>query len=161
MFLDDIKNQVIGIDEVGRGAISGPVVSCSILLSERILENNLVYQINDSKMLSEKKRITIAEFIKKNSIYAIGISTNKEIDEINILNATNFEKSGDKRFVSIAAASILAKTWRDKLMIKYSKVYPMYGWQRNKGYGTAEHRKAIIKYGKTKIHRKSFLKNFL
>ncbi len=193
MFLDDIKNQVIGIDEVGRGAISGPVVSCSVLLSERILENNLVYQINDSKTLSEKKRITIAEFIKKNSIYGIGISTNKEIDEINILNATNlsmirsyekfkgskylvkidgkktfflnnktsFEKSGDKRFVSIAAASILAKTWRDKLMIKYSKVYPMYGWQRNKGYGTAEHREAIINYGKTKIHRKSFLKNFL
>ena len=193
MFLDDIENQVIGIDEVGRGAISGPVVSCSVLLSEKILENNLVYQINDSKMLSEKKRITIAEFIKKNSIYAFGISTNKEIDEINILNATNlsmirsyekfkgskypvkidgkktfflnnkttFEKSGDKRFVSIAAASILAKTWRDKLMIRYSKVYPMYGWQRNKGYGTAEHREAIINYGKTKIHRKSFLKNFL
>ena len=61
----------------------------------------------------------------------------------------------------IAAASIVAKTWRDKLMKNYSTIYPMYGLEKNKGYGTREHRDAIIKFGITKIHRKSFLINLL
>ena len=193
MFLEDIKNQVIGIDEVGRGAFCGPVVSCSVLLKVKILEDVRVHQINDSKTLSEKKRISIADFIKRNSIYSIGYASNKEIDSINILKATNlsmtrsyetfkktnnlvkidgnksfflnerttFLKGGDKRSVSIAAASILAKCWRDKLMIRYSKIYPMYGWNKNKGYGTLEHQNAIKQYGITKIHRKSFLRNLL
>ena len=189
MFLDDIKDQVIGIDEVGRGAFSGPVVSCSILLSQEILKNHLVFEINDSKKLSEKKRLYLSEFIKNYSIYSIGKANSSEIDNLNILRATNlsmirsyekfkntrnsikidgiktfnlnnrtsFIKSGDQKSISIAAASIIAKTWRDKLMKKYSKVYPVYGWERNKGYGTKQHREAIVKFGMTKIHRKSFL----
>ena len=189
--LDDIKNQVIGIDEVGRGAFCGPVVSCSVLLEKQILNNNLVYQITDSKKLCNKKRITLSRFIKENSSYSIGIASNIEIDEMNILRATNlsmiraydkfkktenlikidglktfslnekttFIKNGDQKSISIAAASIIAKTWRDRLMILYSKIYPLYGWERNKGYGTNEHRNAIKKFGLTKIHRKSFLRN--
>ena len=191
MFLNDIKNQVIGIDEVGRGAFCGPVVSCSILLSPKILEDKLVLEINDSKKLNKKKRMYLAKFIKKNSIYSIGTASSTEIDEINILQATNlsmirayknlkkpqnlvkidgletfklndrttFIKNGDQKSISIAAASIIAKTWRDKLMFYYSKIYPIYGWDRNKGYGTNEHREAIKKYGLTRIHRRSFLSN--
>ena len=73
----------------------------------------------------------------------------------------NFIKNGDQKSISIAAASIIAKTWRDRLMTLYSRVYPMYGWERNKGYGTYEHRNAIKKFGITKIHRKSFLGNLI
>ena len=193
LLLDDIKNQVIGIDEVGRGAFCGPVVSCSILLEKKILNNNLVLQIKDSKKLSNKKRIILAKFIKEYSSYSIGVANNIEIDKINILRATNlsmirsydkfketenlikidglktfslnekttFIKNGDQKSISIAAASIIAKTWRDRLMTLYSKIYPMYGWERNKGYGTQEQRSAIKKFGLTKIHRKSFLSNLI
>ena len=193
LLLDDIKNQVIGIDEVGRGAFCGPVVSCSILLEKKILNNNLVLQIKDSKKLSHKKRIILSKFIKEYSSYSIGVANNIEIDEMNILRATNlsmirsydkfkktenlikidglktfslnekttFIKNGDQKSISIAAASIIAKTWRDRLMTLYSKIYPMYGWERNKGYGTQEHRIAIKKFGLTKIHRKSFLSNLI
>ena len=193
LLLDDIKNQVIGIDEVGRGAFCGPVVSCSVLLEKKILNNNLVLQITDSKKLSHKKRIILSKFIKEYSSYSIGVANNIEIDEMNILRATNlsmirsydkfkktdnlikidglktfslnekttFIKNGDQTSISIAAASIIAKTWRDRLMTLYSKIYPMYGWERNKGYGTQEHRSAIKKFGLTKIHRKSFLRNLI
>ena len=193
MFFNDIKDQIIGIDEVGRGAFCGPVVSCSILLSTDILKYKLVNEINDSKKLSEEKRVVLANFIKRNSIYSIGKADNVEIDELNILEATNlsikrsfskfklfnnlikidgnktfflnertsFIKKGDQKSVSIAAASIIAKTWRDKLMSHYSKQYPLYKWDKNKGYGTLEHRNAIKKYGITKIHRRSFLRNLL
>ena len=193
LLLDDIKNQVIGIDEVGRGAFCGPVVSCSVLLEKKILNNNLVFQITDSKKLNHKKRIILSKFIKENSSYSIGVANNIEIDEMNILRATNlsmirsydkfkktenlikidglktfslnekttFIKNGDQKSISIAAASNIAKTWRDRLMTLYSKIYPMYGWERNKGYGTHEHRNAIKKFGLTKIHRKSFLSNLI
>ena len=193
LLLDDIKNQVIGIDEVGRGAFCGPVVSCSVLLEKKILNNNLVFQITDSKKLNHKKRIILSKFIKEYSSYSIGVANNIEIDEMNILRATNlsmirsydkfkktenlikidglktfslnekttFIKNGDQKSISIAAASIIAKTWRDRLMTLYSKIYPMYGWERNKGYGTREHRDAIKKFGLTKIHRKSFLRNLI
>ena len=191
--MDDIKNQVIGIDEVGRGAFCGPVVSCSVLLEKKILNNNLVFQITDSKKLNHKKRIILSKFIKEYSSYSIGVANNIEIDEMNILRATNlsmirsydkfkktenlikidglktfslnekttFIKNGDQKSISIAAASIIAKTWRDRLMTLYSRIYPMYGWERNKGYGTHEHRNAIKKFGLTKIHRKSFLRKLI
>ncbi|MEE2694936.1 MAG: ribonuclease HII [Pseudomonadota bacterium] len=190
-FFEDITNEVIGIDEVGRGSLCGPVVSCSILLSKKIFKHDLICEINDSKKINEKKRKIIATFIKKNSLYSIGKASNREIDKINILQATNlsmmrsyerfrgtnnlvkidglqtfhlnerttFIKKGDQKSVSIAAASIIAKTWRDQLMESYSKIYPLYGWEKNKGYGTKEHIEAIKKHGLTDIHRRSFLKN--
>ena len=89
----------------------------------------------------------------KNLVKIDGLETFKLNDR------TTFIKNGDQKSISIAAASIIAKTWRDKLMIYYSKIYPMYGWDRNKGYGTDEHRQAIKRYGLTRIHRRSFLGN--
>ena len=131
------------------GALCGPVVSCSVLLKKEILLDELVNQIDDSKKLSEKKRVNLSIFIKKNSFYSFGLANNKEIDEVNILNATIlsmkralekfngytntvkidgqkifnynektfFIKKGDSKSISIASASILAKTFRDKLIV--------------------------------------------
>ena len=72
-----------------------------------------------------------------------------------------FIKRGDSISVSIAAASIIAKNWRDNLMLKYSRIHPLYGWDKNKGYGTKNHKEAIIKHGTTDIHRLTFLKSIL
>ena len=100
-FFEDISKNVIGIDEVGRGALCGPVVSCSVLLDKSILEHSLVQEINDSKKISEKKRKLLSDFIKKFSTYSFGITENQEIDKINILKATilsmqrSFEKFKD------------------------------------------------------------------
>ena len=88
-FFKDINDEIIGIDEVGRGALCGPVVSCAVLLDKTIISDNLFLEINDSKKLSETKRNVIASFIKKNSKFSFGLATHKEIDSINILKATN------------------------------------------------------------------------
>ena len=88
MFLDDIKNQVIGIDEVGRGALCGPVVSCTVLLDKSILRHPLVNEINDSKKINETKRELLSNFIKRFSKFSFGLADNQEIDKINILKAT-------------------------------------------------------------------------
>ena len=192
IFFEDIKNNIIGVDEVGRGALCGPVVSCSVLLKKEILQFDLVNQIDDSKKISEKKRIILSNFIKKYSNFHFGIASNLEIDEINILkatilsmkrslknfcnhkneikidgqktfhysNKTSFIKKGDQKSIAIASASILAKTFRDKLICSYDKQYPEYGLCSNKGYGTQKHFKAIKHYGLTPIHRKSFLRKF-
>jgi len=87
-FFKDIDNKIIGVDEVGRGALVGPVVSCAVLLNKNIKGDALHKEINDSKKLSEKKRIILSEFIEQNSIFSIGIASNIEIDRLNILNAT-------------------------------------------------------------------------
>lgn len=190
---EDVTNNIIGVDEVGRGALCGPVVSCSVLLKKEILQFDLVNQINDSKKISEKKRKTLSNFIKKNSTFYFGIASNLEIDEINILQATIlsmkrslknfcnhknktkidgqktfhhnnntfFIKKGDQKSISIASASILAKTFRDKLICNYGNEYPEYDLCSNKGYGTKKHFKAIKHFGITPIHRKSFLRNLL
>ena len=192
-FFEDVTNNIIGVDEVGRGALCGPVVSCSVLLKKEILQFDLVNQINDSKKISEKKRKTLSNFIKKYSTFYFGIASNLEIDEINILQATIlsmkrslknfcnhknktkidgqktfhhsnntfFIKKGDQKSISIASASILAKTFRDKLICNYGNEYPEYDLCSNKGYGTKKHFKAIKNFGITPIHRKSFLRNFL
>ena len=192
-FFEDVTNNIIGVDEVGRGALCGPVVSCSVLLKKEILQFDLVNQINDSKKISEKKRKTLSNFIKKYSTFYFGIASNLEIDEINILQATIlsmkrslknfynhknkikidgqkifhhndntfFIKKGDQKSISIASASILAKTFRDKLICNYEKEFPEYDLCSNKGYGTKKHFKAIEHYGITPIHRKSFLRKFL
>jgi len=192
-FFEDVTNNIIGVDEVGRGALCGPVVSCSVLLKKEILQFDLVNQINDSKKISEKKRKILSNFIKKYSIFYFGIASNLEIDDINILQATIlsmkrslksfcnhknkikidgqkifhhndntfFIKKGDQKSVSIASASILAKTFRDKLICNYGSDYPEYDLFSNKGYGTKKHFKAIEHYGITPIHRKSFLRKFL
>ena len=173
-----------GVDEVGRGPLAGPVIAAAVILDKQNIPNG----IKDSKKITKTKMSFIAEQIKKNSIFAFGSSSVKEIDKINILQASLLAmkraieslkkipkivlvdgiyvpnvgldilpiKGGDNKSISIAAASIIAKDHRDKLMLNYSKIYPDYRFEKNSGYGTKEHLLAIQKYGITPIHRKSF-----
>ncbi|MDA7768118.1 ribonuclease HII [Flavobacteriales bacterium] len=175
-----------GCDEAGRGCLAGPVVAAAVVLPKK---TNLK-DLNDSKVLSHKKRLELEPLIKEQAVeWAIGIVSPKEIDEINILNASflamhraidqlntkidlllidgnrfNTYKTiqhecivkGDSKFLSIAAASVLAKNHRDSIMIEYDKAFPIYDWKNNKGYPTAKHREAILKIGISKYHRKSF-----
>ena len=178
----------IGIDEVGRGSWSGPIVACSLILESNILKNNLFFEITDSKKVSKKKREFLLTFIKRNSNYNIGQSFSWEIDKFGILKSTElamkrsfypFKKlkykvkidgpqffilnqnsefivNGDQKCKAIAAASIVAKVFRDNLMKNLSKKYPRYGWENNFGYGTKYHKNALEKYGITPQHRITF-----
>ncbi len=183
-------NIVCGVDEAGRGPLAGPVFAAAVILPQGLV----IEGIDDSKKLSEKKREAL--YIKLKSLalaFNVAFATEKEIDEINILNATflamkraveglslrpdlvlidgNREPAldlptktivkGDSLSVSIAAASILAKVERDRLMKKLSEKYPSYGFEKHKGYGTKLHLEAIKRYGSAEIHRKSFLKKIL
>jgi ribonuclease HII len=173
-----------GVDEVGRGCLAGPVVSAAVILKENI---NLKL-LKDSKKISFKKRIEIAEHIKLNSTYAIGLASVEEILNLNILQAAllsmkravdklsikpelvlidgnfapkgikNFKNiiNGDEKIKSISAASIIAKVFRDQLMIKLSEKFHNYAWERNFGYGTKAHMEGLKKFGVTSHHRKSF-----
>ena len=174
-----------GIDEAGRGCLSGPVVSSCV-----ILPKSFNIPVNDSKKLTSVKREKLYKMIIENCIsYGIGISYPHEIDEINILQATilsmhraidnmkikpkyliidgNYFKKykninyktiikGDTKYKSIASASIISKVYRDEYMTNLSKKYPLYKWDSNKGYGVKEHINTIKKYGMTEYHRKSF-----
>jgi len=180
-------NKIIaGCDESGRGSLAGPVVAAAVILPKDFKNKTL----NDSKLLSEKKRTLLKNVIKDQSkSWAIGVVSAKEVDKINILNASflamhraikklninpqlllidgnrfntyeNVEHKciikGDAKYMSIAAASILAKTYRDKMMKELNIKYPEYNWEKNKGYPTKEHRQAINRFGISKYHRKSF-----
>ncbi len=232
---------IVGIDEVGRGCLAGPVVAAACLLPTGY-ENE---QIKDSKKIAFKKRVILDETIRYHAIaIGIGVVCNAIIDKINILQATkqamhlalnnltnlkpnnniNFnsnsdyniddlnstiihygsngesndseidnhwlgykscntvihydkiiidsvklnnihtpmlsENKADDKYISVSAASIIAKVYRDRLMINLSKIYPEYGFERNFGYGTKIHTEAIKKYGFLPIHRLSFLKKF-
>ena len=178
-------NKTAGVDEVGRGCLAGPVFAAAV-----ILNNNInIKGIKDSKKIPFKKRILLSKYIKKNSTYAIGTASVKEINKINILNASLLSMQralkklkhkpsiayidgifapknlnikyktlikGDEKIISIAAASIVAKAERDLFMIKLSKKYPKYNWNKNFGYGTPDHLYGLKKYGITKHHRKKF-----
>lgn len=180
-----------GIDEVGRGCLSGPVFAAAVILPEGFKHP----LIKDSKKLSYKKRKEAFNIIKENAI-SVGIAKimPDEIDRINILQATfmamfgaiddmketptklmvdgdrfpgykniNHECiiKGDSKVLSIAAASIIAKVTRDEYMEQLAEEFPQYAWEKNYGYGTAEHMMAIEKHGLTKWHRKSFCSRFL
>ena len=179
---------IAGIDEVGRGPLAGPVVSCAV-----ILPYDFDVPVRDSKKLTEKKRLEFYEkILERASAVSLGIIDSKKIDEINILEATklsminaikNLEVSpdfllidalslkvdipqvaiigGDDKSISIAAASIVAKVTRDEIMREYDKTYPDYGFAKHKGYGTKQHREAILEHGTCQIHRISFLSKIL
>ena len=164
---------VCGIDEAGRGPLAGPVVAGAVILPK---DCSLLY-LNDSKQLSEKKREELYEVIMENAVsVGVGYAGPARIDEINILQAT-YEAmrvtiprmdipqvpiiKGDAKSISIAAASIVAKVTRDRLMKEYDKVMPEYGFASHKGYGAASHIEAIRKYGPSPIHRATFIKNFV
>lgn len=187
MLRESYSNKIeAGCDEAGRGCLAGPVVAAAVILP-RNFKNTI---LNDSKVISEKKREHLRNIIKKTAIaWAIGTANPQEIDHINILNASflamhraiksletkpklllidgNYFNpypnithkciiKGDSKFMSIAAASILAKTYRDDFMRKIDKEHPNYFWKDNKGYPTKKHRTRIIESGITKHHRKSF-----
>ena len=173
-----------GVDEVGRGCLAGPVVSAAVILKKTI-DNGL---LKDSKKISFKKRLEIAEHIKLHSTYAIGVASVDEILKFNILQAallsmkrainklsiypelilidgnfapkglTNFKTiiNGDEKIKAISAASIVAKVFRDQLMIKLSEKFNNYSWESNFGYGTKAHLEGLKKFGVTSHHRKSF-----
>lgn len=176
-----------GVDEAGRGPLAGPVCAAAVILPRNVI----VEGIDDSKKLSEARREELFDLITEKALYwSVAFANEKEIDEINILNATmltmkravlgldkepqlvlcdgnkipdlpmhtEFLIKGDANSASIAAASILAKVSRDRLMYKYDKQYPEYGFGKHKGYGTKQHYEAIEKYGVLSIHRKTFLK---
>ena len=178
------KKPHVGVDEVGRGCLAGPVCAAAVVLSH----SRIHYK--DSKTLTSQVRKTLSEEIQKEHQYGIGFATVEEIDEINILQASllamkravldlklnegsifvdgkdiipnlnNFTQipviKGDSSISSIAAASIIAKHFRDEWMNRLSKEYPGYELDQNKGYGTALHRKLIQEKGATSIHRQSF-----
>jgi ribonuclease HII len=181
---------ICGIDEAGRGPLAGPVCAAAVILPEGLVIEGL----NDSKKLSEKKREALFNVITKEAIaYSIAFADEKEIDDINILQATFLAMKracdgleikadyaiidgnrmpeleidgetvvkGDGKVPSVAAASILAKVSRDRLMYEYDKKYPEYQFAKHKGYGTKIHNEAILKYGPCEIHRMTFLKNLL
>lgn len=177
---------IAGVDEVGRGCIAGPVVAAACILD---LEKPIPKGLDDSKKLDADTRTRIAAELKQTCIaYAIGQVEAKEVDRINILEATKKAMlvaiaslkpapdhllidalhlkqtplpqkaiiKGDSISVSIAAASILAKTYRDELMTAYNEQFPQYGFAAHKGYGCASHYEAVRKYGPCVLHRLSF-----
>lgn len=187
-------NIIAGVDEVGRGPLAGPIVSCAVVLDLNVIDEDLILWINDSKKLNEGKREELATIIKEKALaYYISSRDSKEIDErgIGVCNnevffeaCTNLKvkpdlvlsdgytvkgiqipnKSvikGDTKSACIAAASIVAKVYRDNLMKEYAKKYPYYGFEENVGYGTTKHIEGIKEYGPTEIHRVSFLTNIL
>lgn len=178
-------SNVIGIDEVGRGCLAGPLVICAIIMKTGFV----IPDINDSKKLSAKKRELLYNTIIDNCLSYKIIEVDIDIiDKINIYQATKqameqaatnlyIENSivlsdamlltndvpkeaiikGDTKSYSIACASIIAKVYRDRLMIDMDKIYPQYDFINNKGYGTKKHLAALKEYGYIEcVHRKSF-----
>ncbi|MDI6753187.1 MAG: ribonuclease HII [Thermodesulfobacteriota bacterium] len=188
-FEEEVRSQgyrvIAGVDEAGRGPLAGPVVAAAVVLSSA----GILQGIDDSKRLSAEQRKKIYPLIlKQGAAVGVGIIGVKDIDRLNILQASlkamelaveNLQLSpdfllidgihsinlplaqraipkGDQRCQSIAAASIVAKVTRDRLMLGYHKEYPQYNFARHKGYGTKEHLQAILQHGCCPIHRQSF-----
>ena len=176
---------VAGVDEVGRGALCGPVVAAAVILGEGFDAQG----IDDSKRLTARQREQLAARIREGARgWALGWADPREIDRLNILRATHLAVrraieglpqapdlllvdamtvpgiklvqraiiKGDALSVSIAAASIIAKVARDEVMVECDRRYPGYGLAHNMGYGSDDHREALRRLGPSKIHRRSF-----
>jgi len=177
---------ICGIDEAGRGPLAGPVVIAGVIMPQ----DSMIEGVNDSKKVSEKKREKLYDQIIEEAIsYSVAIIGQDVIDDINILNATKagvtqvvkpdlivvdaltgintrgipYEPiiKGDAKCYNIAAASILAKVTRDRIMRQWDEIYPQYGFVAHKGYGTAKHIEAIKECGLCPIHRRSFTTKFV
>jgi ribonuclease HII len=177
--------RIIGLDEVGRGCLAGPVVAAGVIFEE----GTDIPEIRDSKGIGEKERLALSEKIKEEAlVWSVQEGGIAEINELNILWASlhTMQKcvdavtpspdyllvdgnryitsmipytclvKGDDRSMSIAAASILAKVYRDNLMKELHEKFPEYGWDTNVGYPTPPHKKALKTYGYTEYHRNSF-----
>lgn len=175
-----------GCDEAGRGCLAGPVFAAAVIFPADYCNPIL----NDSKKLSEKKRMSLRPIIEREALaYAVATVSAEEIDKINIHKASYLAMhkaldmlaikpefliidgnkfipyqevphacivKGDGKYLSIAAASILAKTYRDEYMDQIALEYPEYDWLKNKGYPTVKHRETVIRLGLTPHHRKTF-----
>lgn len=179
---------VAGMDEVGRGPLAGNVVTACVVMPD---EPVVPWIDDSKKLSESRREKLYDEIMKHALYVGIGEVTPGEIDEINILQATrkamraaasavpadiflidavtdlglNGQEipviKGDASSYSIAAASIIAKVFRDRQMIKLDALYPEYGFARNKGYGTREHIEALKKYGPCPLHRRSFIGHFI
>ena len=183
---------ILGVDEVGRGPLAGPVTAAAVFVDRQKITLDLLTKIDDSKKIPPKQRATISKQIEGIAIIGVGWASSSEIDQLNILEATMLAMQraifslrkqiildpdyilidgnkvprldfpskaivrGDEKSISIAAASIVAKSKRDAFMTSLSKLYPYYGWEKNAGYGTREHLVAIEREGITAHHRRSF-----
>ena len=180
-----MKSIIAGVDEVGRGSLVGPVYAAAVILNKSID----VSFLKDSKKLKKNEREILSKLIKRNSVWAIGRASVKEIEKMNILNASllameralrklkkkptlvlidgnkiplmkNYKLipiiKGDTKIPSISAASIIAKVSRDKQITKLSEKFKDYDWDKNFGYGTKHHLKAIRNLGITSHHRRTF-----
>ena len=175
-----------GTDEAGRGCLAGPVTAAAIILKNNFPKNEINDSKKISKKTRDKLRAIIKKNALKYSIAHVYpekidkinilnasiLAMHKAIDKITtkinfiIVDGNKFKSfkniahktivKGDEKYLSIAAASILAKTERDEYMLKIHKEFPEYGWDKNKGYPTKFHKQAILKFGTTKYHRKSF-----
>lgn len=188
--MSDMPGLVAGVDEVGRGALFGPVVAAAVILPPCALSELMAANIKDSKKLSGVRRTQLAQLISALAIdWKIGFASTAEIDQMNILQATLLAMKravhklkiqpaiclvdgnqlvkdllvpqqtivkGDERSLNIAAASIMAKVWRDELVLRLATKYPMYDLACNKGYGSQKHLLALQEYGPSPLHRKSF-----
>lgn len=177
---------IIGVDEVGRGCLAGPVYAAAVIFKSDALSD----MVTDSKLISEKRRDEMAELILQEHEVGIGFATVEEIDELNILNASllamkraveqlgvkkghvlvdgnkkipnlrGFDQTtvvkGDLRVAPISAASIVAKVTRDRLMKDLGAQYPHYGFEVHKGYSTPVHKQSIVAHGPCIVHRRSF-----
>ena len=176
---------IAGVDEVGRGSLIGPVYAAAVILKKSIN----IKLLKDSKSLKKSQRELLSKYIKQNSVWSVGKASVKEIEKINILQASllamrraikKLKKKpsltlvdgnklpkikdykirsvvqGDQKIPSISAASIIAKVARDKMIINLGKKFNGYYWNKNYGYGTKEHLKAIKNLGITSHHRKTF-----
>ena len=185
---DSHSGLIAGVDEVGRGALFGPVVAAAVILPPSM--PFVTYKIRDSKQLSSYQRLKLAEKICEFALdWKIGFASTAEIDQINILQASllamkravlklNVQPAfclvdgnqplkdlpisqltlvkGDERSLVIASASIIAKVWRDALIVRLASKYPVYDLVANKGYGTKRHRQALQQHGPSRLHRMSF-----
>lgn len=178
---------VCGVDEAGRGPLAGPVCAAAIILPEGVIidgvndskklsekkRESLFDVIREQALSYSIAYATVDEIEEINILNATMLAMRRAIDGLDIkadyamidgnkippldIDAECIVK-GDAKSMSIACASILAKVSRDRLLYKYAEEYPMYGFDKHKGYGTKVHREAILKYGPCPYHRKSFLK---
>ena len=188
--LIDLESLIAGVDEVGRGALFGPVVAAVVIFPLSALSQLEAIGVRDSKQLSAKRRSELAQQIQAIARdYQVSYATVQEIDQINILQASLLAMKravlkltvqpkiclvdgkytipelliaqkalvkGDQRSLIIAAASIVAKVWRDELIVRFAQNYQNYDLAANKGYGTKRHKLALQQYGPSPQHRKSF-----
>lgn len=188
--------QVVGIDEVGRGALAGPVVVGAVLLSDDFSVPDILGKpLRDSKQHKHRDHSVVAQFVMVQCEYGLGEASVAEIEKLGLSGALRLAADraldsllkpgvrvvadaglfhgqemlypaerfvgGDGTIAQITLASHLAKWHRDGAMVELASEFPTYGWERNVGYGTKEHRNAILEHGKTIHHRELFLRKLL